>query len=68
MKISRLGTGSAVLLAVSTVAGGLLGERVLAGGNRLSDHLRLYSGIVGAIEDQYVDEVKSDAQAAAQEP
>jgi len=60
MKISRLGTGSVLLLTVSTMAGGLLGERVLAGGNRLSDHLRLYSAIVGTIEDQYVDEVKSD--------
>jgi carboxyl-terminal processing protease len=60
MKISRLGTGSVLLLTISTMAGGLLGERVLAGGNRLSDHLRLYSAIVGTIEDQYVDEVKSD--------
>jgi carboxyl-terminal processing protease len=42
------------------LAGGLLGERVLAGGTRLNEQLRLYTAIVGAIEDQYVDEVKSE--------
>src|SRR5215471_1981555 len=60
MNISRLAKGSVLLVAASTVAGGLLGGRVLAGGTRLSDHLRLYSAILGTIEDQYVDDVKSD--------
>lgn len=60
MRITRLGSISLGVLAASTVAGGLLGDRVLAGGTRLNDHLRLYTAIVGAIEDQYVDDVKSD--------
>jgi carboxyl-terminal processing protease len=49
-----------MLLAGSTLAGGLLGDRVLAGGGRLSEQLRLYTSIVSTIEDQYVDEVQSD--------
>lgn len=60
MRITRLGSISLGVLAASTVAGGLLGDRVLAGSGRLNDHLRLYTAIVGAIEDQYVDEVPSD--------
>ena len=60
MKTLRVGTLSAMVLAASAVGGGLLGDRVLAGGSRLSDHLRLYSSIVAAVEDQYADEVKSD--------
>jgi carboxyl-terminal processing protease len=48
------------LLALSTLAGGLLGDRVLAGGSRLGDQLRLYTAILGAVEEQYVDEIKSD--------
>jgi carboxyl-terminal processing protease len=32
----------------------------LAGGNRLSDQLRLYTSIVGTIEENYAEEVKSD--------
>lgn len=60
MRITRLGSISLGVLAASTVAGGLLGGRVLAGSGRLNDQLRLYTAIVGAIEDQYVDEVQSD--------
>ena len=60
MKISRLGAVSLGILVASTLAGGVLGDRVLAGGTRLNDHLRLYTSIVSAIEDQYVDEVKTD--------
>jgi carboxyl-terminal processing protease len=60
MKVLRLGSLCVMLLAASTLAGGLIGDRVLAGGSRLSDHLRLYSAILAAVEDQYVDEVKSD--------
>jgi len=65
MKISRLGAVSLGILVASTVAGGVLGDRVLAGSTRLSDHLRLYTSIVSAIEDQYVDEVKSDRLVSA---
>jgi carboxyl-terminal processing protease len=60
MKLNRLGTVSLAILVVSTAAGGLLGDRVLAGTSRLSDHLRIYTAIVSAVEDNYVDEVKSD--------
>jgi carboxyl-terminal processing protease len=60
MRVSRLGTVALAVLGASTLAGGLLGDRVLAGGSRLSDHLRVYTSILGAIEDEYGDEVKSD--------
>jgi carboxyl-terminal processing protease len=60
MKISRVGTVSLALLAASTIAGGLFGSRVLAATSRLSDHLRLYTAIVSAVEENYADEVKSD--------
>ena len=60
VKITRLGALSAGLLVGSAIAGGLLGDKVLAGGTRLGDHLRLYTAIIGAVEDNYVDEVKSD--------
>jgi carboxyl-terminal processing protease len=56
----RIGTMCVLVVAVATVAGGLFGNRVLAGGSRLSDQLRLYTAILGVVEDQYVDEVKSD--------
>jgi carboxyl-terminal processing protease len=60
MRVSRLGALSLIVLAGSSVAGGVFGQRVLAGGGRLNDHLRLYTSIVNAIEDQYVDEVDSE--------
>ena len=60
MKISRVGTVSLAILAASTVAGGFFGGRVLAGTNRLSDHLRLYTAILSAVEENYADDVKSD--------
>jgi hypothetical protein len=53
VKITRLGALSAALLAGSALAGGLLGDKVLAGGTRLGDHLRLYTAILGAVEDNY---------------
>src|SRR6266545_462494 len=62
---TRLGTLSVTVVAVSTLAGGFLGGRVLAGGSRLSDHLRLYTAIVGAVEQEYVDDVKSDRLVSA---
>jgi carboxyl-terminal processing protease len=65
MKMTRLGAICVGVLGATTLAGGLLGERVLAGGNRLNEHLRLYTSIVGAIEDQYVDEVKSERLVSA---
>src|SRR3989442_1897908 len=62
---TRLGTLSVTVVAVSALAGGFLGGRVLAGGSRLSDHLRLYTAIVGAVEQEYVDDVKSDRLVSA---
>ncbi len=59
MKLSRLGALSAVLLIGSTFAGGLLGNRVLAGGDNLNDQLRLYTAMLAAIESDYVEEVPS---------
>lgn len=60
MRITRIGTVSLGLLLGSTLAGGLLGDRLAAGGNRLGDHLRLYTAMLGAVEDEYVDEIKSE--------
>jgi carboxyl-terminal processing protease len=65
MRVTRLGLVSAGLLAASTLLGGAFGDRVLAGGSHLSDHLKLYTAILGAIEDQYVDEVGSDRLVAS---
>ncbi len=62
----RLGRVSLAIMAGSTLAGGLLGERVLAGSSgRLSDHMRQYTSILAAVEDEYVDEVKSDKLVSA---
>jgi len=60
MKRSGLGVISVSILVVSTVAGGVLGERVLAGGSRLNDELRLYTAMLGAIEQDYAEEVPAD--------
>jgi len=64
-KITRLGALSLGVLAASTLLGGLFGGRALAGGSRLSDHLRLYTAMVGAVEEEYADEVKSDRLVAS---
>jgi carboxyl-terminal processing protease len=60
MKLSRLGILSATVLIGSTFAGGLLGNRVLAGGGDLNDELRLYTAMLAAIERDYVEEVPTD--------
>src|SRR5918997_206354 len=60
MKMTRLGRLSVLLLVLSTVGGGLLGQKVLAGTTKLSDNLRLYSALLSAVEENYADEVKSD--------
>ena len=59
MRIPRLGTISLLTLALSTIAGGWLGERVLAGGGRLGEHLRVYTAIISTIEEQYVEDVET---------
>ncbi len=60
MKMTRLGRVSVVLLAASTLTGGLLGGRVVAGTTRLSDHVRLFSTVLEGLENNYAEEVKSD--------
>jgi carboxyl-terminal processing protease len=65
MKPARFTAFCVGLLAASTLAGGFLGDRVLAGGGRLSDHLRLYTAMLGAVEDEYAEEVKSDRLVSA---
>ena len=67
-KITRLGALCLGILAASTLLGGFFGARVLAGGSRLSDHLRLYTAIVGAVEEEYAEEVKSDRLVAVLHP
>jgi carboxyl-terminal processing protease len=65
MKLSRLGAFSIAVLGISTLAGGFFGNRVLAGGNKLSDHLRLYTAILSAVEENYAEPVKSDKLVAS---
>jgi carboxyl-terminal processing protease len=60
MKLSRLGGVSLGLVLGAATAGGLFGGRALAGGTRLSEHLRLYTAILGAVEEEYADEVKTE--------
>ncbi|HET9314197.1 MAG TPA: S41 family peptidase [Vicinamibacteria bacterium] len=58
--MTRLGRVCVAVLVVSAVAGGLLGDRVLAGTGRLTDHLRLYTQILSAVQENYADDVTSD--------
>src|SRR5262249_56620535 len=64
-KIPRLGALCLGPLAASTLLGGFFGARALAGGSRLSDHLRLYTAMVGAVEEEYAEDVKSDRLVAS---
>src|SRR5215470_7655740 len=64
-KITRLGALCLGTLAASTLLGGFFGSRALAGGSRLSDQLRLYTAMVGAVEDEYAEDVKSDRLVAS---
>jgi carboxyl-terminal processing protease len=60
MKLSRLGAVSVGLVVGSTLAGGLLGSKAVAGGGRLNEQLRLYTAMLNAVEREYVEEVPSD--------
>ena len=60
MKLSRLGAISIGLVLGSTLAGGVLGKRALAGGGRLNEQLHLYTAMMNAVETEYVEEVPSD--------
>jgi len=65
MRTMRLGSVCVAILVGSTLLGGVFGDRVLARGNDLGDHLRLYTAILSTIEDQYVEEVDSEELVAA---
>src|SRR5512147_3006654 len=60
MKLNRVGVAAAEILVCSTLGGGVLGGRVLAGSSRLDPQLRAYTQILAAIEQNYVEEVKTD--------
>ncbi len=60
MKLSRVGAVSLGLLFGSTLAGGIVGGRVVAGGGRLSEQLRIYTAMLSAVETDYVEEVPTD--------
>lgn len=65
MRVSRIGTVTLGILLASTLAGGLFGGRALAGPSRMAEHLRLYSALIGAIEQSYVDDVGSERLVAS---
>jgi len=62
---SRLGRLSLFLLVLCTVGGGLLGRRVLAENSRRDDNLRIYTALLGAVEENYAEEVKSERLVAS---
>jgi carboxyl-terminal processing protease len=65
MAFSRLGVLSLSIVGMGGLAGGFFGDRVMAGTTRLSDHLRVYTSILDAIEENYVDDVKSERLVSA---
>jgi carboxyl-terminal processing protease len=65
MRMSRVGTFALGLVVVSGLAGGVFGSRVVAGGGRLNDHLRLYTAMLAAVEENYAEDVKSDRLVSA---
>src|SRR5215813_732506 len=50
------------LAAISSgaLAGGLLGGRVLAGGDKLDEKMKTFSQIIGVVQDKYVEEVSGE--------
>ncbi len=62
---SRVALSCVLVILLSSTVGGLLGGRAMAGGNRLSEHLRTYTAILAAVEDAYVEEVKPEKVIAA---
>ncbi len=65
MRLTRTSSLAGALLLGSTLAGGVFGDRVLAGTSRLSDHLRTYTAVVSAIEEEYAEEVPSERLVSA---
>jgi carboxyl-terminal processing protease len=56
----RIAALCVLLVTGSSMLGGWLGGRAMAGSGRLADHLRVYTALLSVVEDQYVDEVKPD--------
>jgi carboxyl-terminal processing protease len=65
MPMTGFGKLATAILVLSTLVGGVFGGRALAGTTRLSEHLRTYTAIISAVEDQYAEEVPSDRLVAA---
>jgi carboxyl-terminal processing protease len=61
----RLGVLCLGIVAASALTGGWLGESVMADPDHLDGHLRLYTAILGTIQDQYVDETPPERLVAA---
>lgn len=65
MRLSRVSVLSLLVVAGGGITGGVFGGRVLAGTSRLSDHLRVYTSVLGAIEENYAEEVKTERLVSA---
>lgn len=57
---SRIAGLCFVLVLGSSLMGGWLGGKAMAGGNRLSDYLRTYTAVLAVVQEQYVDDVKPE--------
>src|SRR4030095_11400638 len=51
---------SLAAIASGALAGGLLGGRVLAGGDKLDEKMKTFSQIIGVVQDKYVEEVSGE--------
>ncbi len=48
------------LVVGSSLVGGLFGNRVRAGGDRIAQHLRTYTALISTIQEQYYEEVSPE--------
>ncbi|HET7747691.1 MAG TPA: S41 family peptidase [Vicinamibacteria bacterium] len=65
MRFSRVSILSLLIVVGGGVTGSVFGDRVLAGTSRLSDHLRVYTSVLGAIEENYAEDVKTERLVSA---
>src|SRR5437773_2554073 len=47
-------------ISAGALTGGLLGGRVVAGGDRLDERMKTFSQIIGVVQDRYVEEVSNE--------
>ena len=59
-RLSRVGLISVGLVGVSSLVGGLVGSSVVAGSSQVGDRLRSYAQLMQTIQDEYVEETKSE--------